>query len=100
MQVGGAPRSPMSCSELQAIVHRIYLLSVEVCKYHVQEQYALARQPNCEALLVLQGMQGLAITWTPTLLQWEESTRQTLLSNEAVLARLVVDASGDPSCAV
>ena len=78
MQAGGTPRSPMSRSELQAIGHRIYLLSVEVCKYHVQEQYVLARQSNREALLVLQGMQSLAITWTPTLLHWEESTRQTL----------------------
>ena len=99
MQAGGTPRSPMSRSEIQAIVHRIHLLTVEACKYHVQEQYELARQSHCEALLVLHGMQGLPIAWTRSLLQWEETTRQTLLSSEAVLARLVVNASGDPNCA-
>ncbi|MFM7979942.1 MAG: hypothetical protein ACKPKO_11570, partial [Candidatus Fonsibacter sp.] len=60
-QVGGPPRSPLSFIELNAVGDQIHVLSVEICGYQVQRQFVLAHQSNREALLVLQGMQDMAI---------------------------------------
>jgi hypothetical protein len=49
-----------------------------------QRQFAVARLRNSTALGVLDNMQAIAITWTPSLLEWLATTMVTLQQNDAI----------------
>jgi len=87
---GARPHFPLSPAELKALDRQIFQLSKEVCDLQAQRQCAVARLCISIALGVLDSMQAMDITWTPSLLEWFSTTMVALQQNEAILLQQVV----------